>query len=146
IDFFQAILLGATVGVMSVNGMLLTLGGVAVGIAILNYVSLTIAVAARRTREIGIRKALGATALITACEHLVETATSVLVALAIDPRRNRDSHVTMVNLLGWRTNDGGSVSQCARPGRADTNGRPRLFRGIRVQSSCRAHLLARVRI
>ena len=81
----DATFLGGT-GV-TISGMLLALGGLVLGVACVNYANLATARAARRTREIGLRKALGAQRAQVAIQSLVEaallTVMSVVVALAI---------------------------------------------------------------
>jgi putative ABC transport system permease protein len=72
---------------VGISGMLLTLGTLVLGVACLNYANLATARAARRTREMGLRKALGAQRGQVAMQSLVEagllTLIAVIVALAI---------------------------------------------------------------
>ena len=72
---------------MTVQTMLLTLGALVLGVACVNYANLATARAARRTREIGLRKALGAERAQVALQSLVEagvlSAIAVVVAVAI---------------------------------------------------------------
>jgi putative ABC transport system permease protein len=72
---------------MTLSGLLLALGGLVLGVACVNYANLATARAARRTREVGLRKALGAQRAQVAIQSLVEagllTLISVVVALAI---------------------------------------------------------------
>ena len=72
---------------MTISGLLLALGGLVLGVACVNYANLATARAARRTREVGLRKALGAQRRQVAIQSLVEagllTMISVAVALAI---------------------------------------------------------------
>ncbi len=72
---------------VTLSGMLLALGALVLGVACVNYANLATARAARRTREVGLRKALGAQRGQVAIQSLVEagllTVISVVVALAI---------------------------------------------------------------
>ena len=72
---------------VTLSGMLLALGALVLGVACVNYANLATARAARRTREVGLRKALGAQRAQVASQSLVEagllTVMSVIVALAI---------------------------------------------------------------
>lgn len=83
IDFFQSIALQRTANVMSVPAMLLALGSLALGIAVLNFVTLTTGQTVRRAREVGVRKVLGATPVRIACQHVVETLVTVSAAFAV---------------------------------------------------------------
>ena len=53
------------------------------GIACLNFINLTVARSASRAREIGVRKSLGATSLQIVYQDLVQTAITVLLAVAL---------------------------------------------------------------
>jgi len=66
---------------MTVQHMLLTLGALVLGVACVNYANLATARAARRTREIGLRKALGAQRSHVALQSLVEAGVLTLVAV-----------------------------------------------------------------
>jgi putative ABC transport system permease protein len=72
---------------VTISGMLLALGGLVLGVACVNYANLATARAARRTREVGLRKALGAQRGQVASQSLVEagllTLISVVLAIAI---------------------------------------------------------------
>jgi putative ABC transport system permease protein len=72
---------------VTLSGMLLALGALVLGVACVNYANLATARAARRTREVGLRKALGAQRGQVAIQSIVEagllTSISVGVALAI---------------------------------------------------------------
>jgi len=72
---------------VTLSGMLLGLGALVLGVACVNYANLATARAARRTREVGLRKALGAQRGQVAIQSLVEagllTLISVFVAIAI---------------------------------------------------------------
>jgi len=72
---------------VTMSGILLALGALVLGVACVNYANLATARAARRTREVGLRKALGAQRAQVAIQSLVEagllTLISVVVALAM---------------------------------------------------------------
>jgi putative ABC transport system permease protein len=72
---------------VTVSSLLLALGALVLGVACVNYANLATARAARRTRELGLRKALGAQRGQVAIQSLVEagllTAIAVAVALAL---------------------------------------------------------------
>ena len=72
---------------VTLSGMLLALGALVLAVACVNYANLATARAARRTREVGLRKALGAQRGQVAIQSLVEagllTLISVVVAIAI---------------------------------------------------------------
>ncbi|HUL82681.1 MAG TPA: ABC transporter permease [Gammaproteobacteria bacterium] len=66
---------------MTVQHMLLTLGALVLGVACVNYANLATARAARRTREIGLRKALGAQRAHVALQSLVEAGVLTVIAV-----------------------------------------------------------------
>ena len=72
---------------VTLSGMLLALGALVLAVACVNYANLATARAARRTREVGLRKALGAQRGQVASQSLVEagllTLISVVVAIAL---------------------------------------------------------------
>jgi putative ABC transport system permease protein len=82
-DFYQSLFLGQTMGVISLGGVLLLLGGLTLVVGLVNFVNLATAQAARRAREIGIRKALGASPGRVVRQHLAETFVTALAAFAI---------------------------------------------------------------
>src|SRR5262249_55958739 len=63
--------------------VLLVLGGLVLGVACVNYANLATARAARRVREIGVRKALGASPSQIAVQSLFEAAALTLAALVV---------------------------------------------------------------
>ena len=71
---------------LSFTAVLVLLGGLVLGVACVNYANLATARAARRVREIGVRKAIGASPRQIAVQNLFEAgllvAASLLVALA----------------------------------------------------------------
>jgi putative ABC transport system permease protein len=67
----------------SVSSILLALGALVLGIACVNYANLAIARAARRLREVGVRKALGAGRAQIGLQHLIEAAALTAVALTL---------------------------------------------------------------
>jgi putative ABC transport system permease protein len=67
---------------VSVSSVLLTLGALVLAIACVNYANLATARAARRLREVGLRKALGAAPAQIALQHLLEAAMLTVAALA----------------------------------------------------------------
>jgi putative ABC transport system permease protein len=69
---------GATV---SVSVVLLALGGLVLGVACVNYAMLATATAARRAREAGVRKTLGASPSQVMTQHLLEAALLTVLAL-----------------------------------------------------------------
>ncbi|HET7132681.1 MAG TPA: ABC transporter permease, partial [Gammaproteobacteria bacterium] len=69
-------------GAVSVASMLLTLGALVLGVACVNYANLATARAARRVREVGVRKALGAQPRQVMFQHLFEAAMLAALALA----------------------------------------------------------------
>jgi putative ABC transport system permease protein len=68
---------------LSYAAVLLLLGGLVLGVACVNYANLATARAARRVREIGVRKALGASPGQIAIQSLLEAAVLTLAALAV---------------------------------------------------------------
>ncbi len=62
---------------------LLVLGGLVLGVACVNYANLATARASRRVREIGVRKALGASPFQIATQHLLEAAALTFAALIV---------------------------------------------------------------
>ncbi len=68
---------------LSFAAVLLMLGGLVLGVACVNYANLATARAARRVREIGVRKALGASPSQIAVQSLFEAAALTLAALAV---------------------------------------------------------------
>jgi putative ABC transport system permease protein len=71
---------------VSVSSVLLALGALVLGVACVNYANLATARAATRVREVGVRKALGASPRQVAAQHLFESAlltgVSMLAAFA----------------------------------------------------------------
>jgi putative ABC transport system permease protein len=68
---------------LSFTAVLLVLGGLVLGVACVNYANLATARAARRVREIGVRKALGASPAQIAVQSLLEAAVLTLAALVV---------------------------------------------------------------
>jgi putative ABC transport system permease protein len=66
---------------VSASGVLLALGALVLAIACVNYANLATARAARRVREVGVRKAIGAAPRQIAAQHLLEAA--VLTGIAM---------------------------------------------------------------
>lgn len=68
---------------LSYAAVLLVLGGLVLGVACVNYANLATARAARRVREIGVRKALGASPSQIALQSFFEAAVLTLAALVV---------------------------------------------------------------
>ncbi|HVS24100.1 MAG TPA: ABC transporter permease, partial [Gammaproteobacteria bacterium] len=68
---------------LSFAAVLLVLAGLVLGVACVNYANLATARAARRVREIGVRKALGASPAQIAVQNLFEAAVLTLAALVV---------------------------------------------------------------
>jgi putative ABC transport system permease protein len=68
---------------VTVPSMLLVLGALVLGVACVNYANLATARAARRTREVGLRKALGAQRGQVTTQSLVEAGLLTAIALAV---------------------------------------------------------------
>jgi putative ABC transport system permease protein len=68
---------------LSFAAVLLVLGSLVLGVACVNYANLATARASRRVREIGVRKALGASPAQIAAQSLFEAAVLTLAALVI---------------------------------------------------------------
>ncbi len=68
---------------LSFSEVLLVLGGLVLGVACVNYANLATARAARRVREIGVRKALGASPAQIAMQSLFEAGAMTLAALLV---------------------------------------------------------------
>jgi putative ABC transport system permease protein len=66
---------------VSASGVLLALGALVLAIACVNYANLATARAARRVREVGVRKAIGAGPRQIAAQHLLEAALLTGVAM-----------------------------------------------------------------
>ena len=81
----DAQLFGGSRGWLSVTTLLFALGALVLTVACVNYANLATARAARRAREIGLRKVIGATRLQVMSQYLLEaallTAASLIVAL-----------------------------------------------------------------
>jgi putative ABC transport system permease protein len=68
---------------LSFSAVLLVLGGLVLGVACVNYANLATARAARRVRETGVRKALGASPTQVAVQSLFEAGAMTLAALLV---------------------------------------------------------------
>jgi putative ABC transport system permease protein len=68
---------------LSFSTVLLLLGGLVLGVACVNYANLATARAARRVREIGVRKALGASPGQVALQNMFEAGALALAALVV---------------------------------------------------------------
>jgi putative ABC transport system permease protein len=68
---------------LSFAGALLMLGGLVLGVACVNYANLATARAARRVREVGVRKALGASPAQVSMQSLFEAAALTILALLV---------------------------------------------------------------
>ncbi|HET7133710.1 MAG TPA: ABC transporter permease, partial [Gammaproteobacteria bacterium] len=68
---------------LSFEAVLLLLGGLVLGVACVNYANLSTARAARRVREIGVRKAIGAAPRQVAVQNLFEAALLVAASLVV---------------------------------------------------------------
>lgn len=68
---------------MSVPALMLLLGGLVLAVACVNYANLATARAARRAREVGLRRALGARGGQIARQHLFEAAVLAVAALIV---------------------------------------------------------------
>lgn len=68
---------------LSVTTILLVLGGLILGVACINYASLATARAARRAKDVGLRKVVGATRTQIASQYLFESALLVTAAVAL---------------------------------------------------------------
>jgi putative ABC transport system permease protein len=79
----DAQLLGGTRGALSITTLLFALGALVLVVACVNYANLATARAARRAREIGLRKAIGARRTQVATQYLFEAGLLTFAALAI---------------------------------------------------------------
>jgi putative ABC transport system permease protein len=68
---------------VTLSGMLLALGALVLAVACVNYANLATARAARRTREVGLRKALGAQRGQVASQSLVEAGLLTLISVVV---------------------------------------------------------------
>jgi putative ABC transport system permease protein len=79
----DAQLLGGSRGALSITVLLFALGALVLVVACVNYANLATARAARRAREIGLRKAIGARKAQVAAQYLFEAGLLTVAALAI---------------------------------------------------------------
>ena len=75
--------LGSANEYISITGVLMLLGGLILAVACINYANLSTARAARRAKEVGLRKALGATRFQVAAQYLFESAVLVSAAMIL---------------------------------------------------------------
>ena len=85
---------------LSFAAVLLLLAGLVLGVACVNYANLATARAARRVREIGVRKALGASPAQIAMQSLFEAAALTLAALLVALAAFVLARPLVKNLLG----------------------------------------------
>jgi putative ABC transport system permease protein len=86
---------------VSVSSVLLLLGGLVLAVACVNYASLAAARAMRRTREAGLRKALGARPADVTLQQLIEAVLLTAAALAIALIALRMSGPILRNMAGF---------------------------------------------